>query len=626
MDRKQDLVVVSVFVNFCQLVTLRSTSVLDWPLNVDIRFSSETRYSRRIGASSACRLARVGKLAEAQLSSVLTLQICSILEMKGWLNLRTGSLLLASDRQFFRLQWGFLSQYMNERSTATRRFCVHAATISCTVDTRKIVIIFGPLGILTAHGTDSPLDGRPSSTSSAPKRHVLPWRRPNKPHSMYINLAHSRDDYNIGQTVFQASQKPLKLVLIADSDEEFRLWALMLDRARVRNISRWYRMENAIGKGAAGDVFRATSISNPDRNVAVKRIEYHVVGQEGDVARQLRRIQKEIQTQYKAATRSPYVVQILDVFFDSRYVYVVMNFVQGGSLRVWLDTNGALPESFSITIMQQLCRAVLVLHQHKIVHRDIKADNCVMEFDVADSNGTVVGTKLTDFGFAEVCRGPDINTFCSTFLGTASYMSPEIAWFDNYGAPADMFALGILCHAMLLGYYPFDEPGLIATLEKIKSCELNELREATGVSRDAKSFCLALLNADPLRRISAIAALQHRWLRRGHIVTTGVLESPMFDRSPKAWFRRAVNVVLIVRRWTCLAAMPRLPRKKLTPEAAASRIRMLLRLDEEMKALDRLHVPRPLIDDTNRDDAEVFVDDDCSKTFEYSCTKLPVTG
>jgi calcium/calmodulin-dependent protein kinase I len=517
---------------------------------------------------------------------------------------------------------------MTERSAASHRFCVHAASVSCSPDSRKIILTLGPLGVLSAHGTDFPLVGEQPRTTGP--RHTLPWSRARK----QTNAPCVYDPDHIHYTASSADspsadsiKQPRKFVLVADTADEFRRWALLLETARARNIARWYRIEVPIGRGAAGDVFRASSLRHPSAHLAaVKRIEYHTAGRERDVARQLRRIQKEIQTQHKAATHSPYVVKILDVFFDSRYVYVVMEYVHGGSLREMIDRYGALSESPTITIIQQLCRCVLVMHQHHIVHRDIKADNCVLQLDTGHAPGgdeaaTISGAKLTDFGFAEVCRGPNMATFCASFLGTASYMAPEIANFDDYGAPVDMFAIGVLCHVMLLGFFPFDEPSLIATLENIKKCQPDELRQSSDITNNAKSFCLALLNPDPLKRLTATAALQHRWLRRGKSVTSGVLAADSFDRSPRAWFRRVVTAIVISRRWNRQAAINPPQARKVSPELAAARLDMLRRLDKDMRAFEQHDVPRQSIDNSNLDDAEVLIDDENSKTFVHSRPK-----
>jgi calcium/calmodulin-dependent protein kinase I len=513
--------------------------------------------------------------------------------MKGWLTVRSGPLLLSSTRCFFRLQWGFLSQYETRRSEAMHRYCVHASSLDAYEPVRKLVLTIGPLGVLTAHGTDGPIRG-----AHRPAGRKLPFLR--------------RRQRGEGETEEEDGSfhetRPTRLVLVADTVEEFRLWALLLSRGRSRPISRLFRIRETVGGGAAGDVFRATAVGEPGVEVAVKRIEYNTM-RPGRAARNLRRIQKEIQTQVKAASRSPYVVRILDVFFDSRFVYLVMELVRGGSLREWLDEHRTLDEEVAISVAQQLARVLLVLHQNRIVHRDVKADNVLIDID---ENGDMCGVHLTDFGFAEVCRTDDMNSFCSTFLGTASYMATEIAWFDNYGAPVDMYALGVLCFIMLTGICPFDDTaGLIATLDRIKAADKGVILQAGGISADARSFCLALTNPDPCKRLTAAAALQHRWLRRGLNVTASALTSPNMKRGGRAWFRRIFHTVTAVLALRRLAAAP-CPRRPAVPAAvAAARREMLTRLDRTMHMGEP--VPRQSTYFEDDDDSEVFVGDESSK-------------
>lgn len=512
--------------------------------------------------------------------------------MKGWLTVRSGPLLLSADRYFFRLQWGFLSQYEGRRAEALHRYCIHAATLDLAETSRKIVLTIGPLGVLTAHGTDRVM--------RAGERGGFFSKRRKEEKGAGARMR--ADDVSFTPA---RERKPTRLVLVADTVEEFRLWALLLERGRVRPIARRFLLREAMGEGSAGQVFRATAVHGPFLEVAVKRVEYNLM-REGAAERNLRRLQKEVQTQVKAASRSPCVVNVLDVFFDSRYVYLVMELVHGGSLREWLDDHGPVDDGVAVSIAQQLTRCILILHQNHIVHRDVKTDNVLLE---VDENGNMSGVRLTDFGFAEVCRNGDMNTFCTSFLGTASYMATEIAWFDKYGAPVDMYALGVLCFVVLTGQYPFDaDGGLIDQIAKIKKADRTPIIDDETLTPDAKSFCLALTNEDPRKRLIAAAALQHRWLRRGRNVTAEALTSPTMNRGGKAWFRRAFHVISAVHAMRSFTRTSRPVRLPLSPDVAEDRLAMLRRLDS--KNIPQQPVPRQFVDFREEDDGEVFVGDD----------------
>lgn len=542
--------------------------------------------------------------------------------MDGWLSLRSGPLLLVSERFFFRLRWGFLSQYSSEQSNAVNRYCIHGASIETVEASCKFVLTIGPLGILSPQGTDFPHRSDPSTRQgvSFPRtKGTFPWRREGRPRGNLflgrrgdLSSYFEKKDVNFASPTLEDS-KPRKLVLVADNIEEFRLWALLISRGRSRSISRFFELETVVGNGSMGEVYRANILNPAYGQVAVKRIEYNTFKKKTNAAKNLRRIQKEIQTQVKAASRSPHVVKLIDVFFDSRYVYLVMEMVEGGSLREWLDKHRLMEEPVAISIAQQMTRCLLSLHQHRIVHRDIKSDNVMLKLD---RNGNIAGVLLTDFGFAEVCRTGDMDKFCSTFMGTASYMATEIASFVSYGAPVDMYALGIMVCAMLSGLYPFDDHrGLMATLESIKEADPSRIETCDLLSADAKSFCLALINPRPEKRLSPIAALQHRWLRRGKNVATGVLASPHLDRSPRAWFRRAFQVISAYQALQAWVREPVAVESFVDPSLSKARQNMLRRLDREIQLKEQI-VRRPSNDEDGQDDGEVFVGEESSRTLQ----------
>ncbi len=164
-------------------------------------------------------------------------------------------------------------------------------------------------------------------------------------------------------------------------------------------------------------------------------------------------------------------------------------------------------------IVTRLGKCLLALHQAGVVHRDLKCDNVVL---CEDDDGTV-DVRLIDFGFATVWRDGginDINTFCNKFIGTEPYLAPELAWKMDYGAPVDVYALGVMCHICLIGQFPFKAGTLQGTIQLIKEGNLRMLNESGGkITEEAISFCRALLQRRPRTRLTAAGLLQHRWIR-----------------------------------------------------------------------------------------------------------------
>ncbi|PXF47624.1 Serine/threonine-protein kinase Aurora-3 [Gracilariopsis chorda] len=411
--------------------------------------------------------------------------------MKGWLATREG--LLRTQRYFFRLQWGFLTQHLTETSAAIVRYFIHGARIRIGRGGLRVVVELGVLGMAFA-------EWQGSST---------------------------------------------RVLLIAGDSHVFQRWVTCLYRAKNRDIRRWYQLGETLGRGIDGVVRLGISVEN-GQLVAVKRIALFTMN--ADVGMKLRFALQEIQMQHKAAKRSSHVAAVLDVFYDDEFCYLVMQYGNKGSLcRLLAVRNGNLGEAFVRIVMIQLGRCLLSLHQSNLIHRDIKCDNVL----IAHSRRAPLHVLLCDFGFATVWRPESRNTlsrFCKEPLGTEAYLAPEVLRGEWYGAPVDIFALGVLCHVCLTGTFPFESSSRRRTLRRIERGTLEKL-DSAEISEDAKSFTRALLNKDPYKRLTAVALLQHPWLR-------GRSRYARRNRtSPRATWKRTFHAVSV------MLAMQRLARR-----------------------------------------------------------------
>lgn len=415
--------------------------------------------------------------------------------MKGWLSSREGNFPFRVERYFYRLQWGFLSRHLTESSAACAKYFVHGAAITTAKSGFKVFVDLGHFGIMYAN----------ESTTEPPRR----------------------------------------ILLAADNAQSFHTWVTCLSRARSRSIASWYHIGQSIGQGSDASVFLGTSKGVGRKNVAIKRVRL-VPNRNGEgVGLKLHRMLKEIQLQCKAARHSTNIADVLDVFFDSEYCFIVVEYGNKGSLSQLLESrNGKLPEKIVKNIMLQLGRCVLSLHQNDIVHRDIKCDNVVLR----QTESTPLRVLLCDFGYASVWR-PEVqhsmNSFCRGLMGTERYLAPEIVRGDLYGAPSDIFSLGVLCHVCLTGIFPFNSNGPNGVQYSVHG-ELGDLERCRTVSRDAVSFCKGLLNKDWKKRLTAVALLQHKWLR-GRAVTTMPRRRPSATVHSSVIFRRIFHVLSAVR-------------------------------------------------------------------------------
>ena len=327
-------------------------------------------------------------------------------------------------------------------------------------------------------------------------------------------------------------------MLVADDHHNFQVWLTCLLRARERDIRAWYSLGAQLGEGSDGIVLKGRSLGNGSP-VAVKKVKLQRAGNLETTGMRLRRLLKEIQLQHKAAMRSSYIAQLNDVFYDQAHCYIIMQLASEGSVSELLEKRQeALGELFVRRVAVQLGRCMLAMHQCKIVHRDIKCDNILLDRKTPQQS-----ILLCDFGFAAVWRpenGHTIDNFCQMFLGTESYLAPELLREERYGAPADVFAMGVVMHVCLTGTFPYPENKYEA-LKRMAREQLSVLEEA-DISREAKSFCRALLHPDKERRLTAAGLLQHRWLRGA----VRIVRRDFSEVGPLGVARRIFYVVMAV--------------------------------------------------------------------------------
>lgn len=217
---------------------------------------------------------------------------------------------------------------------------------------------------------------------------------------------------------------------------------------RERVLAGRYRIEAAVGEGGMAKVFRAQD-DVLGRTVAVKVLAPEFA-RDGQFVQRFRR-----EAQSAAALNHPNVVSVFDTGSDGPVHYIVMEFVEGRTLRDVLAGDGRLHPRRAAEIAESMCRALAGAHQQGLVHRDVKPGNVMLT-----PSGEV---KVMDFGIARVTTGEAL-TQTATVLGTASYFSPEQAKGEPVDARSDVYSAGCVLYEMLTGRPPFsgDSPVSIA--------------------------------------------------------------------------------------------------------------------------------------------------------------------
>ncbi|PJF45068.1 MAG: hypothetical protein CUN55_00825 [Phototrophicales bacterium] len=212
-----------------------------------------------------------------------------------------------------------------------------------------------------------------------------------------------------------------------------------------------YQLQNLIGRGGMGAVYQALDL-RLQRIVAVKVMQPEVAQHE-----ELR--QRFIQeARAAAALNHPNIVRVFEFHADANQLYLVMELVQGGSLRDYLNKmeaqNYVMHVDEATYIMQQACTALYYAHSQGMIHRDIKPDNVLLKPNPIPG-GMPYTIVLTDFGLAKLVDAQNlVKTQLNRPLGTLPYMAPE-QFRGETDKRSDIYALGIMFYELLTGRLPF---------------------------------------------------------------------------------------------------------------------------------------------------------------------------
>lgn len=205
-------------------------------------------------------------------------------------------------------------------------------------------------------------------------------------------------------------------------------------------IGNRYEILEKIGEGGMATVYKARC-NILKRYVAVKVLRDEFTTDEEFI----KRFNSEAQS--AASLTHPNIVSIYDVGQEENIYYIVMELVQGKTLKEIINEDGVLPWKWSVNIAIQVASALEMAHRNNIVHRDIKPHNIIItEEGIA---------KVTDFGIAKAVSNSTITAFGTT-IGSVHYFSPEHARGGYTDAKSDIYSLGVVMYEMLTGRVPFD--------------------------------------------------------------------------------------------------------------------------------------------------------------------------
>ncbi|MDD4856892.1 MAG: serine/threonine protein kinase [Candidatus Krumholzibacteria bacterium] len=250
--------------------------------------------------------------------------------------------------------------------------------------------------------------------------------------------------------------------------------------------SKKYEICNTLATGGTAVLYKAIQTSL-DRPVVIKKLHSHLISDPNFT----RRFQLEAKS--AASLDHENIVRIIDFGSSEGNYYIVMEYIDGPSLKDVLSSRRIISEELALLIAREICMGLDHAHQHGIIHRDIKPANIMITRE-----GQV---KITDFGLAKLHQSQTQQTVASTLLGTPLYMSPEQAIGESIDGRSDLFSLGTICYEAITGTQPFLGDNYAVVIHNIINGSIplpSQIRR--DISPEAETLVMKALHRDPSKR------------------------------------------------------------------------------------------------------------------------------
>ncbi|XP_029598889.1 serine/threonine-protein kinase SIK2 [Salmo trutta] len=233
----------------------------------------------------------------------------------------------------------------------------------------------------------------------------------------------------------------------------------------------------------------------------------------------LKKIYREVEVM--KLLNHPHIIKLYQVMETKDMLYMVMEYARNGEMFDYLLSLGRLSESEARRKFCQILSAVDYCHSNHIVHRDLKAENLLL-----DSNMDI---KVADFGFGNFFSE---GQFLSTWCGSPPYAAPEVFEGIEYeGPPLDIWSLGVVLYVLVCGVLPFDGPSLPALRQRVRE---GRFRIPFYMSQDCENLVRRMLVIEPAKRITVARIKKHRWMKSDPPATAAPPEMPQPNPAPDA--------------------------------------------------------------------------------------------
>ena len=260
-----------------------------------------------------------------------------------------------------------------------------------------------------------------------------------------------------------------------------------------RVLGNRYELIEKVGNGGMATVYKATDMVLK-RYVAVKILRDEFTTDEEFIKR------FETEAQSAARLTHPNIVSIYDVGVDAGIYYIVMELIQGKTLKeIIVEEKGPLPWKWSVNVAIQIASALEMAHKNNIIHRDIKPHNIIITEDGI--------AKVTDFGIAKAVSNSTITAFGKT-IGSVHYFSPEHARGGYTDAKSDLYSLGVVLYEMVTGRVPFDADTPVSiALKHMQEPPVPPIEVNPNLPEALNNIILKTLQKDPMYRYQTATEL-----------------------------------------------------------------------------------------------------------------------